>query len=181
MEKIYFISGVNGIGKSSIIPFLLPNLPGDKFEIHDFDERGVPDDADKNWRISTLEYWINKGVQNIHKNKNTIICGFVKLTDFQGEYNLQSLEIIGILLDAKANVVKKRLQSRYSKKGVFDKKQIIIGKSIDKFIEGNIYILGKMRKDFEESGCKIIDTSELTPEEVARKIVDLVLYKEIVK
>ncbi|MDB5189304.1 MAG: hypothetical protein JWL82_261 [Parcubacteria group bacterium] len=44
--KTYFISGVNGVGKSTLMPHLREILPEEKYSIVDFDSRGVPDDAD---------------------------------------------------------------------------------------------------------------------------------------
>ena len=34
---------------------LKSNLPKNLFEVHDFDEVGVPENADKAWRIQTTE------------------------------------------------------------------------------------------------------------------------------
>lgn len=41
------------------------------------------------------------------------------------------------------------------------------------FIDGNIS--GKMKESFAQLNSPIIDTSNLTPEEVARKAVDIIL------
>ncbi|MEK7069791.1 MAG: hypothetical protein AAB962_01915, partial [Patescibacteria group bacterium] len=78
MNKIYFISGVNGIGKTTIMPPLEALLSNDKYEIHDFDERGVPENADGVWRISETRHWVNKGIELGNENKSIIVCGFIK-------------------------------------------------------------------------------------------------------
>lgn len=41
--KIYFISGVSGVGKTSTLEQLKRLLPANIFDARDFDERGVPD------------------------------------------------------------------------------------------------------------------------------------------
>ena len=153
------------------MPFLELLLPNDKYEIHDFDERGVPEDADKNWRISEVKYWIEKGVELNSQNKNIVICGFVKSTDFQ---NL-SPNITLILLDAQPEIIRERLISRYTKDGYFDEAQTVIGLPVNKFISNSIYTLTQMRKMFSELNCPIIDTPDLTPKEVAKKVTELIL------
>ncbi|MDP1883952.1 MAG: hypothetical protein Q8L10_01145 [Candidatus Moranbacteria bacterium] len=173
MNKIYFISGVNGIGKSTIMPFLSSLLPADKFEIHDFDERGVPENADRNWRISETQHWIDEGMRLAQENKSTVICGFVKVADFPDS---ESLEIVKIFLDAQPETIRQRLTKRYTNKdGVFDENQKVIGKIIKEFIDGNIYISGQMKEAFEELNAPVVDTTNLTPEETAKSVADIIL------
>ena len=40
-KNIYFISGVSGVGKTSVM-MELKKIEGAFFDVHDFDERGVP-------------------------------------------------------------------------------------------------------------------------------------------
>lgn len=175
MNKIYFISGVNGVGKTSIMPFLRTLLSSNQFEIHDFDERGVPERADGNWRISETKYWVDLGVELISKGKNIIVCGFVKPADFQEMLSNDSLGITSIFLDATPEIIRQRLTGRYTKDGYFDESQMVIGKPISVFIDGNIYISGQMKELFAKLNCPVVDTSNLTPWEVAKKVVGLIL------
>ncbi len=175
MNKIFFISGVNGVGKSSIMPHLRLLLSPDKFAIHDFDERGVPKDADKNWRIAETKYWVNQGIELAQKNKNIVICGFVKPEDFQALPDIEPLEIVKILLDAQPEIIRQRLVNRYTKNGHYDESQQVIGKPVSAFIAGNLHILSQMKTMFEELNCPIIDTSNLTPEKVATEVAKIIL------
>lgn len=175
MSKIYFISGVNGVGKTSIMPFLKTSLPNNQFEIHDFDERGVPTNADGNWRILETKYWVDLGAELALKGKSIIICGFVKPADFQEMLSSGSFGITMIFLGATPEIIRQRLRGRYTKDGYFDESQMVIGKPINVFIDGNIYISGKMKESFAQLNSPIIDTSTLTPEEVAKKTVDIIL------
>jgi len=175
MNKIYFISGVNGVGKTSIMPHLKTLLPDDKYEIHDFDERGVPERADGNWRISETKYWVETGVALAKEGKSIVICGFVKPADFQNFLSDGLLGITLIFLDAKPEIIRERLQGRYTKDGYFDEDQTVIGKPINVFIDGNIYISGQMKEAFEKLNCPIVDTSDLTPEAVAKEVAELML------
>lgn len=175
MKKIYFISGVNGVGKTSIMPFLKTLLLSNKFEIHDFDERGVPEKADGNWRISETKYWVDLGVKLISKNKNIVVCGFVKPADFQEMISDDSLGITSIFLDATPEIIRQRLIGRYTKDGYFDESQMVIGRPINVFIDGNIYISGQIKESFAKLNCPVVDTSNLTPLEVAKQVVGLIL------
>jgi adenylate kinase len=179
MNKIFFVTGVNGVGKSTIIPYLKSILPEDNFIVYDFDARGVPPDADRKWRISETKYWISEG-KRLSEDKTTVICGFVKPSDLQ-EYDLinnESPEIVLILLYAKPEIIKQRLIRRYTNDGIFDESQKVIGKPIDKFINGNVWFAEQIKIEFEKSGFSIIDTSSLIPEEVAKEVVNIISTKE---
>ena len=174
MNNIYFISGVNGVGKTSIMPYLEKEL-GTKFVIHDFDERGVPENADTAWRIAETKYWRDEGTKLACLNKNMVICGFVKPADFESGLKNKNQNIILILLDAQPEIIRQRLINRYTVNGYFDKAQKVIGKSLEEFIGGNLYILAQMKAVFKELDCPIINTSNLSPEEVARAVAALIL------
>jgi len=71
--QLFIITGVNGIGKSTIIPELKGLLNSKNFVVHDFDERGVPDKADREWRKSETRHWVTVAGHNISKNLSTIV------------------------------------------------------------------------------------------------------------
>lgn len=176
MNKTFFVTGVNGVGKSTIIPHLKSILPENDFVVHDFDARGVPSDADKKWRISETKYWIGEG-KKLSDEKSTVICGFIKPSDID-DYDLgghKSSEIILILLDATPEIIRQRLTSRYTKNGVFDEFQTVISKPINEFINGNVWFSGQIKSEFEKCGFPIVDTTNLTPEDVAKKVADIIL------
>ena len=52
MSKTTFVIGTNGVGKTTVMNEVRKLISGSNFELHDFEERGVPDNADKTWRIS---------------------------------------------------------------------------------------------------------------------------------
>ncbi|MCX6744457.1 MAG: hypothetical protein NTX82_02955 [Candidatus Parcubacteria bacterium] len=181
MNNIFFLTGVNGVGKSTIIPHLKSLLSGDKFVIYDFDERGVPEDADRGWRISETKHWLSEGNLNSKNGKSTIICGFIKPSDL-GDYNLtnnKSTEVVLILLSAKPEIIRQRLITRYTKNGVFDESKMVIGKTIDEFIKGNVWFSEQILKEFEDNNLPIIDTSGLTPAEVAKESAEIISAKNV--
>ena len=57
--QIYFIAGASGAGKTAVVPYLKKILPTN-FQIHDFDDIGVPPNADKKWRQESTEKWLIK-------------------------------------------------------------------------------------------------------------------------
>lgn len=175
MKEIIFICGVNGVGKSSVIPYLALLLSSDEYDIRDFDERGVPENAGRAWRASETAYWLETGKRTLKDtDRLTIVCGYIKPIDFGTSLKNLGSTIQCVLLDANPDAIRQRLERRYTKNGFFDPRQRVIGKSVQEFIEGNIYIRNQLRHEFEALGCKIIDTSDLTPEEVAKSIVRLI-------
>jgi adenylate kinase len=174
MNKIYFISGVCGVGKSTIIPYLKSLLSQSRYSVFDFDERGVPENADRDWRMSETKHWIEEGNRLTQENKCAVICGFIKPDDLPNLTDKESAEIRLILLDAESEIIRQRLIKRYTKNNVFDESQKVIGKPVNEFIDNNVYFSAKMKDIFKKHDCPIVDTSNLTPEEAAKKVVDII-------
>ena len=55
--KMYFISGVSGVGKTSSMEILKRDL-SEQYVVKDFDERGVPKGGGRPWRLAATKYWI---------------------------------------------------------------------------------------------------------------------------
>lgn len=170
--NIFFIIGVNGVGKSTLLPHLRSLLPADSFELHDFDERGVPDNADRVWRVSETDYWISLGEDNKTKGISTVICGFSKPVEINGRAEI-------ILLDVDAMTLEKRLRSRYQTKESLIELNRTTGKTVEKFVMDNIWVSSLFKKDCEILGCAIIDTATLSSFEVAEKVFALLFSKKI--
>lgn len=175
--KVIFIIGVNGVGKSTLLPYLKSLLPEDVFETHDFDERGVPDNADKNWRINETVYWTGLGEKNKEKGLSTLVCGFIKPYEIiENSKGLSETPII-FFLDADKETIETRIKSRYLTEESIVELNRATGKSVEKFIMDNVYISSLLKKDCEELGCKIINTNDRTPEDIAREISKIILSK----
>ncbi|NRB10924.1 MAG: AAA family ATPase [Rickettsiaceae bacterium] len=71
MTKIYFIAGASGSGKTAIKTDLQKIL-GNSFNVYDFDDIGVAENADKKWRGQATEKWLQKLLQ---ENKNACLLG----------------------------------------------------------------------------------------------------------
>jgi broad-specificity NMP kinase len=72
---IFFITGTSGAGKTTLQNNLELHLDQDTYEIYDFDQNGVPENADAAWRQKTTDYWLMRAHENAAKNKSTVICG----------------------------------------------------------------------------------------------------------
>ena len=71
--SILFITGTSGSGKTTLVHHLRAQLPSTLFEVYDFDENGVPQDADAVWRQET-DYWLQKAAENSSTQKNRPSC-----------------------------------------------------------------------------------------------------------
>ncbi len=70
MNNFYFIAGASGSGKTAIIETLKQTL--ENTIVYDFDDIGVPNDADKKWRQEVTEKWLQKLLQ---ENKDVCLLG----------------------------------------------------------------------------------------------------------
>ncbi|MFZ1627039.1 MAG: hypothetical protein WAT81_04520 [Candidatus Moraniibacteriota bacterium] len=163
-QKIYFVIGANGVGKSAVLSQLRSQLSEKLFELHDFDERGVPDNADKVWRMSETDYWVGRGEENKAKGISTVICGFSKPAEIGSRAEI-------ILLDVDNATLEKRLRGRYQTEASLKELNRTTGKTVEKFMMDNIYVSSLLRKACAELGCQIIDTTTLSPEQVADQVV----------
>lgn len=167
-ERTIFITGVSGVGKTTVIDHLKPLLD-ENFELHDFDERGVPDNVDRQWRIEETKHWKELGTQNSEAGKVTIICGFARPSEID---NTESVKFI--LLDADEQIIKRRLLNRYQVPGSVEGLEKVVGKSLEQFIEDNVNFASVLREEAKEYGVAVIDTTESTPDQVAQEIADVI-------
>ena len=68
-----FLTGASGSGKSASLPGLRAALP--KMDWRDFDEFGVPSPCLREWRPLTTERWLQVGLENKQRGKDTGIVG----------------------------------------------------------------------------------------------------------
>lgn len=167
IAKTIFVIGVNGVGKTTVMNEVQKLLTRADFELHDFDERGVPDNADKAWRISETQYWISVGKENQKKGVSTIIFGFAKPEEIGTEVEI-------ILLDANKETIEERIKSRYLKEESLQELTRTTGKTLERFIADNVYVSSLLRKSCDVFGCKILSTDEKAPENIAAEILGMV-------
>lgn len=74
---LFLITGASGSGKTACIPHLRPLVPG--VAVHDFDDMGVPADADAVWRQRTTEAWVRRAVEHQREGHDMALTGNVIL------------------------------------------------------------------------------------------------------
>jgi RNase adaptor protein for sRNA GlmZ degradation len=169
---LFIITGVNGIGKSSVIPELKRTLDPSIFVVHDFDERGVPDNADREWRKSEMKHWVTISELNMSKNISTVVCGFVKANDITlALEDASDIPVSICLLDASLETISTRVLSRYTTPESLVELERTTGKTPEKFVGDNVWGASKFREEANENGYYVLDTDALTPQQVAASIV----------
>lgn len=109
MSTIYFVAGASGSGKSAIAGNL-EQLLGSTFSVFDFDDIGVPDDADKKWRQKATEQWLEKLLK---EKKNAVLLGQMVLGEILACPLAQKLGTVNFcLLDVSDIERVKRLKKR---------------------------------------------------------------------
>ena len=176
--KIYFISGVSGVGKTSTLEQLKRLLPANIFDVCDFDERGVPDGGGPAWHDNETLHWLDIAALNAANNKNTVITGFINPEQFKKIYNPDSdIPAQIILLDVSADILRKRLYGRHATPKSKREIERAAGVVLDEFVEQCVSFAPKLHLIFEQNNFPIVDTDNKMPKEVAREIVNLVIGK----
>lgn len=75
MQKLFFVAGASGSGKTSILKNLQEVLGG-SFAVYDFDDIGIPENADTKWRQESTEKWLQKLLSN---GENACLLGQIVL------------------------------------------------------------------------------------------------------
>jgi hypothetical protein len=130
--KIFFVTGVVGAGKSTMMR-PLETLLRAGCEIHDFDERGVPDKVDIDWAAQEKRHWINVGVANSQKGTVTVICGFALPSDEDDRDLVQF-----ILLDLSEEALRARLLRPYSSPANVEELRRMTGKTVEESVRENV-------------------------------------------
>ena len=149
-------------------------LLGDAYEVHDFDERGVPNNADHQWRIDETKYWLDLSRQKVSKGKVLVVCGFSnpdEIAELQEGYIVD--EARTILLDGDVEIIEQRLRSRNTDPLILKDLERAVG-SPDAFIENNTRFVPILREICRKRNCPIIDTTHLVPEDVAKEVAKFV-------
>lgn len=165
--KIYFITGVCGVGKSAVISHLKLLLNDKDYDIHDFDERGVPSGANRQWGRDEARYWIDFGMQNIKNGISTIVCGFANPEEIIHNNNIEF-----ILLDANEKIIEQRIDERYQTKESKQELKRVTNCTVEKFIKNNTSFLAILRDICKnDKRCNIVNTINKSPKNVAKQVV----------
>lgn len=155
MNKLFFITGAEGAGNSSIIHYL--NNAVSKTKVYDFDEKGVPSNPPLQWRLDTTDYWIKKSIENSKKGFSTIISGLSFPSEIKkSKYFEKAPDIYFCLLDLNEKEREKRLIRRDASKEVINDTEQLIN----------------LKKEFQDlNNSKIINTNNKEIQQVAEEII----------
>jgi broad-specificity NMP kinase len=166
--QIFFVTGVVGAGKTSLVEPLRRGL-GPSYQVHDFDERGVPDDVDPQWAAAEKRHWLSVGAAHLEQGISTVICGFVLPGDDDNRDRVKF-----ILLDLDERALRERLMKRYSDPHHVDDLWRMRGISVEESLRENVGSIPWLRGLCAAQGATIIDTSTLTPAQTAERVRDRV-------
>jgi len=110
---LYLVTGASGSGKTACLDILRQRNP--QVVWHDFDEVGVPTNADKRWRHRTTEYWLQRAIRNQAKGLDTCINGNIILGEVLACPSAPEINCLAVCLLDCADVVRiDRLRARGS-------------------------------------------------------------------
>ncbi len=108
---IFFVTGASGAGKTACLPELGRLLP--EVALHDFDEVGVPPGADKAWRQRETEAWLRRGIAYAREGRDLVVCGQAVLGEILACPSAEEAGPIAVCLLDCADVLRiDRLRSR---------------------------------------------------------------------
>lgn len=156
------------MGKTSVMQILKTDLP-EQYLVKDFDERGVPAGGGRSWRLSETQFWILEGKRVQAKGKTLIVCGLANPEEIALMPEAAEVEVKIILLDAPGEMIRDRLLRRNSDEKVRGGLERTVG-SVDAFIKGSSDFAPILRGICIQAGVPVIDTSKITPNEVAEEV-----------
>ncbi|OHB14908.1 MAG: hypothetical protein A2605_02275 [Candidatus Zambryskibacteria bacterium RIFOXYD1_FULL_39_35] len=169
-SKIIFITGSSGVGKSTLLKKLKSSLSAEKYAMYDFDELGVPLDADNGWRIDTTKIWLAKAEENIKNGITTIIAGLTYPKEVMNLTNNKNIKFF--ILKVSENELRKRLFSyRFSTDERIEKLKKYEGVTPEEFIVNNRKMITIMDNEGKIYNASFVDTDNLAPDQVAEKII----------
>lgn len=176
--RTYFVIGTNGIGKSRVLEKLQTLMPENMFAVYDFDQRGVPDNAGREWRRNETASWIKIGEINNQENKKTVIVGFAKPEEIEEASKQMENKPEIILLDGNTSTITERLKEQYNTEEKIKQLQRTTGKQLDKYIADSVYYAELLFELRFVHTYKIVNTNGRTPTEIAAEIMQFIFSGE---
>lgn len=168
----YFITGSSGAGKSTLVKEF-KSLLIKNFAIHDFDELGVPLDADKSWRIETTKKWIDVAKKNKLKNISTIIIGLIHPEEINEIAKKEQIEVKYCMLEVEYEELKRRLMElRFSSPERIENLKKYAGVTVEEFLENNKKHVEQIKNEALKQKALFINTTHMSPYAIAQDILN---------
>lgn len=108
---LFLLWGASGSGKSTVLTVLKERLSS--MRMHDFDEEGVPVNADKVWRQERAELWVERALEYQAQDTDMLLAGQLPIGELLACPSASSLtRITSCLLDCSDQERVARLRSR---------------------------------------------------------------------
>ena len=168
----YFITGSSGVGKSTLVKEIRKaNL--DNLQVHDFDELGVPLDADQTWRIETTKKWLIIAKENILKNISTIVIGLTHPNEVNEIAEMEGIQVRYCMLEVQSEELKRRLIAlRFSSSERIENLKKYEGVTPDQFFDNNKKHVEEIKNEALERNATFIETTNISPQETAKKVLN---------
>ena len=181
--KLYFIGGASGSGKTAVMHHF-KKLLGDGIAVYDFDDIGVPDDADKKWRQESTEKWLQKLLKD---GKDACLLGQIVLGEILSCPSAKQIDKINFCLLDVSDF--ERIQ-RLKKRNTYGADQNMLNWSAwlrmhhqdpqwtphviqkDAASHMDFSRLSALKNYEEVANVKILDTTELALHDVAGELAD---------
>ena len=175
--ETFFITGVNGAGKTTLASLLKKILPKN-YQIHDFDERGVPNNVNALWRRRTTRYWLERARDNAKSNVTTVISGLSKPHEiFHATTKRNQRKIRIAFLDVSSKQINKRLHRRYATPAKIRKLKAVTGLSLKDCITANIQHARELRQECKKYRCITFNTTTAKPSRTADKVAIWIIHQ----
>ncbi len=168
----YFITGSSGAGKSTLVKELR-SLLFKGFAVHDFDELGVPLDADNIWRIETAKKWIDIAKENKIKNISTIIVGLTHPDEISEIAKKEQIEVKYCMLEVEYEELKRRLMAlRFSSPERIGNLKKYAGVTVEEFLENNKRHIEQIKNEALKQDALFVNTTRMSPHTIAQHILN---------
>jgi hypothetical protein len=108
---LFNVTGSSCSGKSTLAGALADRIPG--LAVHDFDEVGVPEGADRRWRHRTTEWWVRRALEYQERGVDLLLAGQSPLGEVLAVPSAPLLDGIAVcLIDVADEVRRDRLTAR---------------------------------------------------------------------
>lgn len=189
MSTFYFVAGASGSGKTAIMPDLKKIL-GDSIAVYDFDDINVPDGADKKWRQESTQKWLQKLLSD---GKDACLLGQIVLGEILACPSTKQIDKVNFcLLDVSDFERIQRLKKRNTY-GI-DQNMLNWSSQLRMHHQDPQWIQHVLTEDCwhgldfsvwdqlanwnSKESVRIIDTTELSLNEVATKVTDWINEKD---
>jgi len=113
---LFVLTGSSAAGKSAVLPGLRSRVRA--LAVYDFDELGVPSDADETWRRRGNERWVRRALEHQAHGTDTLVAGRSPPAEWRAAPSAPRLDgIAACLIDVADDMRIARLAQRRARHG----------------------------------------------------------------